>query len=123
MDLGLAIILMLTIKHFVADFAIQTDWMIAEKGYYGKIGGIAHAAVHGIFTTAVIVVFNPVVAIPWGFIDFVVHYHIDWAKMKIGLKYGYTPADKQFWFWIGMDQMLHYFTYILIASQVVNSIM
>lgn len=122
MDLGLAIILMLTIKHFVADFVIQTDWMIAEKGYYGKLGGVVHAAVHGIFTMAVLLVFAPSQAIYWAFVDFVLHYHIDWVKMKIGEKYNYTPADKQFWFWIGMDQMLHYFTYIFIASAVVGVI-
>jgi len=122
MDLGLAIVLMLTIKHFIADFVIQTDWMIAEKGHYGKIGGIAHSAVHGFFTLAILTVFAPWLALYWAFVDFVVHYHIDWAKMKIGKKYGYTPSDKQFWVWIGIDQMLHYLTYILIASAVVNSI-
>lgn len=122
MDLGLAIVLMLTIKHFVADFVIQTDWMIAEKGSYGKVGGIVHAAVHGFFTLAILIVFAPWAAVYWAFVDFVLHYHIDWAKMKVGEKYGYTPADKQFWVWIGVDQMLHYLTYILIAAQVVDGL-
>lgn len=122
MDLGLAIMLMLTVKHFIADFVIQTDWMIAEKGYYGKMGGIAHAAVHGFFTLVILTVFAPSVAVYYAFLDFVVHYHIDWAKMKIVQKYSYTPADKQFWKWVGVDQMLHYLTYIFIASAVVNFI-
>ena len=47
-------------------------------------------------------------------LDFVIHYHIDWAKMN--LSQGLTTDNHKFWIWLGFDQMLHYLTYILIIG-------
>ena len=46
------------------------------------------------------------------FFDFVTHYHIDWLKMNYGNRDITTPA---FWNHLGLDQMIHQLTYILIA--------
>ena len=48
-------------------------------------------------------------------LDFSLHYHIDWARMYINKRYNYTPSDKGFWFWLGLDQLLHQLTYIVIT--------
>ena len=94
--------------------------MLAEKGQYGARGGIEHAAAHALGTMFVLdLVFswslaNHIVALVLGFLDGVIHYHIDWVKQQ--LNRGLTAADRMFWVWLGADQGLHYLTYILIIA-------
>jgi hypothetical protein len=100
------------IKHFIADFVMQYDYMLREKGIYGAEGGIHHAALHAIFTLwiLVFVIGDANLAIMLSLADGVIHYHIDWAKQQ--LNKGMSPADRMFWVWMGADQGLHYLTYI-----------
>lgn len=111
------------VKHFLADFVWQTSTMLSEKGTYGAVGGVAHAACHAVCTMVVLFVVLPwrldahLFAIVLGLMDGVIHYHIDWAKTN--LSRGLTPADRQFWLWLGADQGLHYLTYILIIGIIV----
>ena len=109
------------IKHFIADFVMQYDYMLREKGIYGAPGGVHHAIVHASFTFLILVFFCPNVntIIALSFADFVLHYHIDYFKQK--LNRGLTTADRQFWIWLGADQALHYLTYIGIISYVTLS--
>lgn len=108
------------IKHFICDFLLQYPYMLAQKGTYGAVGGIAHAITHAIGTLIVLII-----ALPWNFnvhvialvlalFDGVVHYHIDWLKQQ--LNKGLTVADRMFWVWFGADQGLHYLTYIAIIG-------
>jgi len=110
----LTLLTLLVIKHFLADFVFQTNTMVMEKGIYGAKWGIYHSAVHafltGIVFYTVLVDLYSIVLI--AFIDGVVHYHIDWAKMNINKNRKLTPADQPFWFWLGLDQLAHYLTYI-----------
>lgn len=110
------------VKHFLADFPLQTPWMIREKGHWGKLGGIAHSGVHAILTVVVLSLFSigPTVAASAGALDFVLHYCIDALKMYASKIKGWTPADKQFWNAIGLDQLMHYMTYALIVHTVSN---
>ena len=109
------------IKHFLADFVFQYDYMVREKGTYGAAGGLHHAGLHASFTFFVFLLaglaYNPWI-IPLAFLDGVVHYHVDWAKQQ--LNRGLTPADKKFWLYLGLDQCLHYLTYILLIFIVVG---
>ena len=109
------------IKHFIADFAMQYDYMLREKGIYGTTGGLHHAIVHASFTFLILVFFcsdaNDIIAL--SFADFVLHYHIDYVKQKLNKEL--TTADRQFWVWLGADQALHYLTYIGIISYVTLS--
>lgn len=95
--------------------------MVMEKGTYGAKGGIQHSAVHAVFTAmvffTVLTDFYAVLLI--SFIDFVAHYHIDWAKMNINKHRKLTPADDAFWFWLGIDQLMHYLTYIGLIALVI----
>lgn len=100
---------LLGIKHFFADFVFQTEYMVKEKGIYGALGGIHHSGIHAVGTLAVLASVSPL-AILLALADGVAHYHIDWAKQQ--LNQGYTPKDKLFWFYIGLDQCLHYLTYM-----------
>lgn len=109
------------IKHFVADFLMQYDYMLREKGIYGATGGLHHAGVHASWTFLILVPFvtnaDQLLLLP--LFDFIAHYHIDWTKQK--LNQGLTTADRQFWVWLGLDQALHYLTYVGIISYVTLS--
>lgn len=98
------------VKHFICDFLLQFNYMVQEKGRYGAIGGIHHSALHGFFTFVVLLPYAPIIAIHAAFVDFILHYHIDWGKQQ--LSKGLTPADRKFWIWLGLDQALHYTTYV-----------
>lgn len=116
MELILILFVLFVLKHFIADFILQTDTMVREKGTYGARGGIHHSFVHGLLTALIMfpLLDMIVVSLVIGLFDAVCHYHIDWAKMNISKRY--TTADKEFWFWLGVDQMLHYLTYIGIIA-------
>ena len=36
-----------SIKHWLADYLFQTDWMVRNKGRYFSLGGWVHALIHG----------------------------------------------------------------------------
>jgi hypothetical protein len=109
------------VKHFLADFLMQYEYMLRDKGIYGATGGVHHAIVHASFTFLILVCFvtNAELAIELAFLDFAIHYHIDFVKQQ--LNKGLTPADRQFWVWLGADQALHYLTYVGIISYVTLS--
>ncbi|MGZ8271727.1 MAG: DUF3307 domain-containing protein, partial [Methylophilus sp.] len=47
--------------------------------------------------------------------DFLVHYHIDWAKMNLNKKYDFRADNGSgFWILLGLDQLLHHITYFVI---------
>jgi hypothetical protein len=46
-------------------------------------------------------------------LDFVAHYHIDWAKMNWGQRDTRHPS---FWAHLGLDQMAHHLTYVGIVA-------
>ena len=110
-----SILSLLFVKHFIADFVLQFDYMVQEKGYYGKAGGIHHSFIHGFGTFLIFGWFFHPIAFWAGIADFLIHYHVDWAKMKLNHDKGYTPADREFWFWLGLDQMLHSLTYVILV--------
>ena len=45
-------------------------------------GGIVHAAIHGLGTFIVMAFYDIKIALIAALFDCLVHYHIDWAKMK-----------------------------------------
>ncbi len=114
MELIVLLFVLFFIKHFVCDFPLQAfPFMYRNKGTYGHIGGIVHAGIHAVGTFAVLVwFFGPMAALVGSMIDMAVHYHIDWAKMRLNARTGWK-ADTSEWFWIslGVDQLLHYLTY------------
>ena len=105
------ILLFLFSKHFIIDFPLQTPYQYLNKGKYGHPGGLLHASLHGLGTYAILLWITPV-AYLFAIADFLIHYHIDWAKVKINTHYGWKPSDDQFWTLLGLDQYLHAMTYI-----------
>ena len=105
---------LLFIKHFLCDFVLQTDKMIASKGIYGNKDGMAHSMYHAIGTFIVVALFvSGPVALGLALLDGVIHYHLDYLKMKYGEK---DISKKEFWRDFGLDQLAHSLTYILLAK-------
>lgn len=114
--------ILLMAKHTVADFPLQPRYMWANKGTYGHLGGIVHALVHGVLTVGVLVEWMSFAAsCTLGLVDAVVHYHVDWAKMNINKKLGWTATThEQFWWLVGVDQFLHFMTYAALVHYCMN---
>lgn len=111
-------LVLLQFKHWIADFVLQTDKMITEKGVYGSRFGVYHSVIHAVGTFFAFLWVHPIIAVATAIIDFILHYHIDWAKININKRYNYTPNDAKFWYWLGADQMLHQYTYIILLGWV-----
>lgn len=107
------LLILLFTKHFIVDFPLQKPYQWQNKGTYGHPGGILHSGLQSVGTYICLMWFTtPPIALGLALLDGILHYHIDWAKMNLNAKLGYTPADEKFWWLLGLDQLLHAFTYI-----------
>lgn len=112
-----ALILMfaLQVKHYYADFVIQTYAQTVRKGIYRDPVGISHSLDHVIGSLVVLMIAGLFVALPWStvillcFVEGILHYHIDWTKVHFGIKDLTKPL---FWNQFGMDQLAHQITYL-----------
>jgi hypothetical protein len=104
---------LLTVKHIIADFVLQTSWMAIGKdqrtGWFLPL--LAHCGVHFAVAMALILVVAPrfwFVAL----IDFAIHITIDRCKGLMASRCGVTQENQHPWFWtlIGIDQALHHLT-------------
>jgi len=112
---------LLFIKHWYVDFVDQTAEEVKWKGTYFDWRGVKHSVKHGVATAIIMSFFVYAIEdmIILGLIDFVIHYHIDWAKMNINKKFGYTIEMPQFWAWLGADQLAHSLTYFWLVWLIV----
>jgi len=108
------------LKHFIVDFPLQVAFMYKNKGTLWHPGGLLHARQHGIGTALVLTLFeflssgtfSPFLILGLGLLDFVIHYFIDFAKMNLNRIKGWGPTThEEFWWLLGLDQLLHYLTY------------
>jgi hypothetical protein len=113
------LLVFLIIKHYIADFVLQFEYMVEQKGTYGRRGGLDHALMHGALTAMVMYVCLSVVsvvpAVVLGLIDSIMHYHIDYVKARWGTR---DPNKQRFWIELGADQMAHYLFYIWLVWSV-----
>ena len=92
----LAAMAYLLAKHAVADFFLQTETIYRQKGIYGAPGGLLHALIHILLTAPVFLLFpggSATLACWLLAAEFLVHYHIDWAKEQIVRHYGWRFAE------------------------------
>lgn len=113
----------LQVKHFMADFPLQTEWMILGKGQARNWEAplIVHATIHGWLTFLVVTLFTG----DWmlgglcGTLDMGAHALIDRIKASPSLLGRFKDiSQKGFWNAPGADQMAHQFCYLLIAALV-----
>lgn len=105
------------VKHFIVDFPLQQKYQYQNKGTFGHPGGILHAMLHYLGTLLVLTVFSPLtyimVVVKLSMIDAIVHYFVDWSKVNINKHFGWTATTSEmFWHLVGLDQLIHYMTYI-----------
>jgi hypothetical protein len=111
----LLLMLLLQLKHYWADFGIQTYTQTVRKGVYGDLLGLSHTLDHIILSLVALMVFNcfyPVSALTillYSTVEGVIHYHIDWFKVRFGTK---NMQSGLFWNQFGLDQLAHQLTYI-----------
>lgn len=111
-------LLLLQAKHFVFDYVLQTPFQYLNKGRYGHPGGVLHAGLHVIGTTAAFLAITPGLALG-AFIlaaEFVLHYHIDWTKEQVMRRWKLSPDMASYWYAHGADQFMHQATYIGIVA-------
>ena len=103
--------LLLTVKHVIADFVLQNSWMAIGKdqktGWFLPL--LAHCLVHLAVAMALILVVAPrfwFVAL----IDFAIHITIDRIKGIFASSFGVQQEHPWFWTLIGVDQALHHLT-------------
>lgn len=111
---ALLVVLGLQIKHFLADYVLQTRRMTIEKGDPSLLGGYAHAGVH---TAGSLVVFALLIPLSvWVLAllaaEFVVHFGIDYFKVHGSRDVTITGQPKLFWLLHGLDQFMHQLTYL-----------
>src|SRR3979409_1749318 len=105
--------LLLTVKHVIADFVLQNSWMAIGKDQ--KTGWamplLAHCLVHLAVAMALILIVAPrfwFVAL----LRFALPLTVDRAKGICASRFGVTLEQEHPWFWtlIGVDQALHHLT-------------
>ena len=112
--------LLLTFKHVIADFVLQTAWMAQGKDqkHGWALPLLVHCLVHLAVALPLILIVAPKF---WfvAFIDFAIHITIDRAKGWTVAHYGVTQASRWFWWLIGIDQALHHLTGFFLAIYIV----
>lgn len=101
-------------KHLLADYMLQTPWMIAGKKSFLSLGGYVHAGLHGIGTAAVFYLIGlPAQAVVMlAVIDSVVHYLLDYSKAHYAAGVSEDGRPRMFWALNGVDQFFHRLTYL-----------
>jgi hypothetical protein len=107
--------LLLQIKHCYADFYLQTYMQTVKKGVWLDPIGISHTTDHIYCSVAALLIFSfffPISLVASAIailIEGVVHYLVDFTKVKYGSKDNTKPI---FWTQFGLDQLAHQLTYL-----------
>ena len=114
----LALLFLLQIKHWYADFCLQTYMQTVMKGVWLNPVGISHSLEHVWCSLVALIVFSVFVAIPpmviigVALVEGITHYLIDFTKVKYGTK---DITKSLFWNQFGLDQLAHQTTYLAMA--------
>lgn len=112
-SLVIGMLVWLQAKHFVADYLLQSAWILSGKGDFRKPGGYVHAAVHALGSLPVYFVagLGGLAIIVLAGSEFVVHYIIDHIKAVYSRTHQSPTSSHAFWAVHGADQLLHHLTY------------
>lgn len=113
-----ALLCLLQVKHFLADFVLQSPYILDNRKHYGHPGGLLHVAIHlaGSFIALLIVGSAASVIATLLVAEGLIHYHMDWAKDNFVASRGLTSKDRVYWYATGFDQGVHHLTYIGMAA-------
>lgn len=114
----------LELKHFLADYVLQTGYILAGKGDFRHGGGYLHAGLHVVGSLIVLVLAGvplPTLAALCA-AEFVIHYLLDYWKIHYGQGVHANDAPKKFWALHGLDQLFHQLTYAAMVYIALKSI-
>jgi hypothetical protein len=111
----LILLLLLQIKHCYADFYLQTYMQTVKKGVWMDPIGLSHTVDH-IYSSLIVMLgfslfvsINPISIIFVVAVEGIIHYIVDFTKVKYGCKDNTKPI---FWTQFGLDQLVHEMTYL-----------
>jgi Protein of unknown function (DUF3307) len=114
MTVAVEVLIWLQIKHFVADYLLQPDWVLAAKGDMRRMGGYVHAGIHAIGSLPAYLIagvgLGGIAALV--VVEFVVHYVIDFIKSDLSSRSRSGPNTAAYWALHGADQLAHQLTYV-----------
>ena len=110
--------LLLLIKHAIVDLGIQSQLKnINKEKYFGN--GHIHYVHHGLATLIIAALFLQVIpALICAFLDYVIHWHIDYGKHKINKIFKIKSRTTAWWWTNVTDQCLHFLTYYCLAKYI-----
>lgn len=118
MSLELIIITVLLIKHFFADWVLQSDEIAKNKGTSYRFLAI-HCLHHSMLTLMTLVFFVDVMsALTIAIAEFFVHGFIDWIKANPVIAKKFPFPTHSFWVAIGADQLAHQLFYVFLVYYV-----
>jgi hypothetical protein len=113
-----ALMSLFLIKHFIADFPLQTQWMVQGKARRNW-PLLAHAGVHAAFTALIVLPLAP--QLLWlAAVEWLAHIIVD--KLKVDVSRGWHPGQPKFWWALGADQLAHGLCYVLICQALVSAL-
>ena len=119
----LILLLLLQIKHCYADFVLQTYMQTIKKGVWLDPIGISHTLDHVYCSLIVLLLFSlvfpisPVGILLVSFVEGIIHYLVDYTKVKYGSKDNTKPI---FWTQFGLDQLAHQATYLAMVAYLIS---
>ena len=113
--------ILLLIKHYVIDFAIQGKYMTrraSKKDWLMPL--VAHSGAHGIATLIVLVPLGYVIGnvqavLLAALADATCHFIIDLSRSRL---FHYNVFQPSYWTVHGMDQLLHNVTYVALTAYI-----
>lgn len=119
-----SLLVIFQVKHLIVDYFLQNTYMLGKfnrSGWFYPL--LAHTSMHGV-ATLIIALYcgvNNTDATMLAIIDIVLHTTID--KFKVEASKGYDKnKDKEFWWWLGIDQFLHHITHYLLIFAIITHV-
>jgi len=113
----LVVLILFQIKHLIADFVLQSQYILQNRRKYGHPGGLLHVAYHITGTAICLLAVGCDLRILVTILvaEALIHYHLDWTKDNLVASKSLTTTDAKFWNLLGLDQLLHQLTYLGMA--------
>ena len=115
------LLVLFQIKHFIADFPLQNEYMLGKMKLNGWVLPLTcHALVHASITFAIVLIFN---ANLWwlAIVDLVIHFTMDRIKASPNMLNRFRMDNKFFWWSLGLDQMVHHLTHYAIIYAIITA--
>lgn len=111
------------IKHFLADYILQTEYQLGKFKKVGWSGPLTvHCGIHALMTLGIALLFgygklDGQDLMMFMVLDFVVHFITDKFKVEAGRNL--ETSDSEFWWLLGLDQGIHHLTHYAIIALIV----